>query len=226
MLKYLLLLNAWFFLNSCGQAQTGSDDLVKQAGIKLKEKSLDVSELLSDKTYLPAHPLTSFRDLVRQYATTDVLKITSSGEPGTKIRVLCTITDIKGKPVPDALVYLYQTDSKGWYAADAPHILQNSGDMEHARLFGYVKTDASGNFELQTVKPSGYPQSDLPAHIHIHITKPGYRSYVSEFLFDDDPRLKGDIRANSIQNRFMISKPEKADIPFEQQFSYIITLTN
>jgi protocatechuate 3,4-dioxygenase beta subunit len=138
--------------------------------------------------------------------------------------VIGIVKDKDGKPVADALVYLYHTDSRGWYAADAPHVSMNEGDMRHARLFGYVKTDKDGKFELHTIKPSGYPQSDLPAHIHVHVTAKGYRNFVNEFLFDDDERLVGKIRENSIRNDFMISKPEKGESPFAQKFSYTITL--
>ena len=74
---------------------------------------------------------------------------------------------------------------------EAPHVLKYEGDMRYARLFGYVKTNKNGRFELHTVKPSGYPKSDLPSHIHVHVTAAGYSSYVTEFLFDDDERLKG-----------------------------------
>jgi protocatechuate 3,4-dioxygenase beta subunit len=96
--------------------------------------------------------------------------------------------------------------------------------MRHARLFGYVRTDKDGNFELHTIKPSGYPQSDLPAHIHIHVTDEGYSNFVNEFLFDDDERLVGNIRVEAVRNQFLIAKPEKGAIPFQQQFSYVIKL--
>ena len=105
-----------------------------------------------------------------------------------------------------------------------PHVGGNEGDMRHARLFGYVKTDINGKFELHTIKPSGYPGSDLPAQIHVHVWAKGYRNFVNEFLFDDDERLVGEIREQSIQNRFLVQKPEKAAAPFEQQFSYSIKL--
>ena len=135
-----------------------------------------------------------------------------------------TVKDTNGKPVAGALIYLYHTDSRGWYAADAPHVSMNEGDMRHARLFGYVKTNKNGVFDLHTIKPVGYPQSDLPAHIHVHVSANGYQAYVTEFLFDDDERLVGKIRENSIRNDFMISKPEKIELPFAQKFSYSITL--
>jgi len=138
--------------------------------------------------------------------------------------VIGTVKDTDSKPVAGALVYLYHTDSRGWYAADAPHVLLNEGDIRHARLFGYVKTDKNGMFELHTIKPSGYPQSDLPAHIHVHVSANGYRSFGTEFLFDDDERLVGKIRENSIRNDFMISKPEKTTAPFVRQFSYTMQL--
>lgn len=92
-----------------------------------------------------------------------------------------TVKDNIGKPVTGALVYLYHTDCRGWYAADAPHVLQYEGDMRHARLFGDVKTDKEGKFELHTIKPAGYPKSDLPAHIHVHVTAQGYRSLEQSF---------------------------------------------
>lgn len=167
---------------------------------------------------------TRFRRLIEANCSTGIVKITPANEPGKKIRVLGTVTNASGQPVAGALIYLYQTDSRGWYAADAPHVLQFEGDIRHARLFGYVKTDSSGRFELHTVKPSGYPHSDLPAHIHVHVSAPGYRSYVTEFLFDDDERLVGEIRKQSEQNQFLISKPGKAKAQFDQQFSYRMIL--
>ena len=135
------------------------------------------------------------------------------------------ITNKEGQPVSNALVYLYQTDSRGWYAADAPHVLMNEGDFRHARLFGYAKTDRNGKLELHTVKPSGYPQSDLPAHIHVHVTAEGYRPYATEFLFKDDERLKGEILNRAIVDGGMIGIPESAESPFTQKFSYEIRLT-
>lgn len=205
-------------------AQTDSLSLLNEVRTKLKNGAL-VSTILADKKYLSIHSTTGFRELIRQSSNTGVLKITTPEEPGRKIRVIGIVKNPSGKPVAGALVYLYQTDAKGWYAADGPHVLQFEGDIRHARLFGYVKTDSVGQFELHSVKPSGYPRSDLPAHIHVHVTASGYQPYGTEFLFDDDERLVGKIREQSIQNQFLISKPEKAKTPFDQQFSYNIILS-
>jgi protocatechuate 3,4-dioxygenase beta subunit len=205
-------------------SQQNNLSLLNEATTKLQNKSATVSAILTEKKYLPIHPLADFRELIKTNCTTEVLKITATDEPGKKIRVLGTVKDKKGNIIAGAVVYLYQTDYRGWYAADAPHVLSNEGDMRHARLFGYVKTDAIGKFEVQTIKPSGYPRSELPAHIHVHIDATGYRSYVNEFLFDDDERLVGKIREQSVRNRFHIARPEKTTLPFEQQFTYNILL--
>jgi protocatechuate 3,4-dioxygenase beta subunit len=205
-------------------AQADTVTLFQEAKKRLEKDHARVSAILTDKKYLPIHPQTSFRELIKDHCETGLVSITTAEEPGRYIKVLCQVKDEAGKPVAGALVYLYQTDSKGWYAADAPHVLLNEGDFRHARLFGYVKTDANGVFELHTVKPSGYPKSDLPAHIHVHVSSPQHRPYGTEFLFDDDDRLKGTIREQSIRNQFLIAKPVKATAPFEQLFNYEIKL--
>ena len=223
-MKYFLYLYLTFCISCKSISQQDSHSLLNEVTTKLQNKSASVSAILSDKKYLTIHPLTDFRELIKTNSNTEVLKITTTDEPGKKIRVLGMVKDKSGNPVAGAFVYLYQTDYRGWYAADAPHVLSNEGDMRHARLFGYVNTDANGKFELNTVKPSGYPRSDLPAHLHVHVEKAGYKPHITEFLFDDDERLVGKIREQSVQNQFLIAKPEKALAPFEQQFSYHLLL--
>ena len=211
----------FFLITACSQ---NNETLIKEAEEKLKTGSATISQILTDKKYDALHPETSFRNLIEKYAKAETISIASDTIPGKKIKVIGSIKDQDGKPVANALVYLYHTDSRGWYASNSPHVNMNEGDMRHARLFGYVRTDKDGKFELHTIKPSGYPQSDLPAHIHVHVTADGYRNFINEFLFDDDERLLGTIRENSVRNQFIIAKPEKVDKPFEQKFYYIITL--
>jgi len=217
-LSFLLL------FSGCISGQTTDASLLKEAETKLENGSATVSSILTDKKYLSIHPETAFRELIEKHSNTGILEISTAGEPGKKIKVICTVKDQSGNPLAGVSIYLYQTDSRGWYSADAPHVGGNEGDMRHARLFGYVKTDSKGQIELHTVKPSGYPQSDLPAHIHIHFSAGGYRNHITELLFDDDERLAGAIREQSVRNRFLVAKPEKTAAPFEQQFSYSIVL--
>ena len=217
----ILLCTAFSTISFC---QLNKETLIKESEDKLKTNKTTISQILTDKKYDAIHPETSFRELIKKYCKSEVISIATDTIPGRKIKVIGAIKNTEGKPLAGALVYLYHTDARGWYAADAPHVSMNEGDMRHARLFGYIKTDKDGKFELHTIKPSGYPQSDLPAHIHVHVDTDGYQSFITEFLFDDDERLVGKIRENSIRNNFMISKPEKTESPYAQKFSYSITL--
>jgi hypothetical protein len=47
---------------------------------------------------------------------------------------------------------------------------------------------------------------------------------ITEFLFDDDERLTGEIRSRALGSGFLNAKPEKVNTPFEQLFSYSIVL--
>jgi protocatechuate 3,4-dioxygenase beta subunit len=117
--------------------------------------------------------------------------------------------DAAGEPIMDALLYLYHTSAKGWYSDKAAHIQANSGDVKHARLFGYMRTDQDGRAEVHTIRPSGYPQSELPAHIHLGLDAGGKSLPVGEIQFDDDPRLTPAQRKHSAQEGAMIVKVTK-----------------
>ena len=73
-----------------------------------------------------------------------------------------------------------------------------------------MRTNEDGRFEMTTIKPQGYPQSTLPAHIHIEATT-GNGNLISELLFDDDPRLVGETRSRSVNEGFVISKNTGTD---------------
>lgn len=180
---------------------------LKQVENLLQSKKLTVSEILADEKYMPFHSQTAFRNLIKQYAPVGKITTVTPAEPGKRIKVKCTITDKDGKPFGNALAYAYQTSAKGWYADTAVHILANEGDMRHARIFGYAYTDVNGNFEIETIQPSGYPKSELPAHIHLALWKD--EKYVAgipgEFLFEDDERLNTERKTRAIKEGFLIA---------------------
>src|SRR6187401_1434056 len=118
-------------------SQNNKETLIKEAEEKLKNNKASISQILTDKKYDAVHPETSFREIIEKYCKAETISITTDTIPGKKIKVIGTVKDNDGKPVAGALVYLYHTDSRGWYAADAPHVLLNQGDIRHARLFGY-----------------------------------------------------------------------------------------
>jgi len=182
--------------------------LINDIDRKLAANQTTISKVLSNAAYMHLHSLTEFREIIKKHARPGKLLMVTDDEPGRKITVKGSVKRKNGEPVTDALVYLYQTSARGWYADTAPHVNQMEGDMRHARLFAYLKTDDKGEFELLTVQPKGYPRSDLPAHIHIMMWKEGkYLAGIpGELLFDDDERLTPERRRASIANGFLIEK--------------------
>jgi protocatechuate 3,4-dioxygenase beta subunit len=108
--------------------------------------------------------------------------VAPAGEPGRSLVIGGIVHAEDGRtPLRGASVYVYQTDSRGYYAADDPRASDNP------RLRGYMRTDAQGRYEFSTVRPGSYPGTRNPGHIHYHVSAPGYRERVFEIVFEGDP---------------------------------------
>lgn len=175
---------------------------VAAVAAELQGGRVDVDAVLADPRYMPLHGYTSFRAVIRRFARVGGVTLVTADEPGPRCVAHGRVVDAEGRPVAGAELYVYQTDARGWYAAEAPHIGVNSGDQRHARLFGVVRTDADGRYELRTIRPGGYPRTDLPAHIHFEV-----KGLVTEILFEDDPRLTPERRAEGERSGFVVAKP-------------------
>jgi protocatechuate 3,4-dioxygenase beta subunit len=112
------------------------------------------------------------------------------------------VTDLHGKPLPHALVQVWQTDAKGEYDLQKYH-------GEQMDMRGNFRCDADGRFHFRTVKPLGYyipmdgPVGKLinaqhrhgcrPAHIHFLIGAEGYRELVTALYLGDDQYIDSDV---------------------------------
>jgi protocatechuate 3,4-dioxygenase alpha subunit len=89
--------------------------------------------------------------------------------PGA-IRIVGTVTDGLGEPVPDALIETWQADPSGRY----PHPEEGRTDLpleEGFEGFGRCGTDAEGRFWFVTVKPGMVPWIDgRPQAPHIDVS--------------------------------------------------------
>ena len=92
-------------------------------------------------------------------------------------------------PRRGAIVYAYQTDAKGVYAPE----------QEHApRLRAFMKTDAEGRFQYDTIRPGSYPGTRNPAHVHHQAWGGGWPAqWLAELNFTDDPFLSAADRERS-----------------------------
>src|SRR5687767_3813605 len=118
--------------------------------------------------------------------------VVPQGEPGERLVVSGVVFGADGRtPMPGASVYVYQTDARGYYAADDARASNNP------RLRGYLRTDAQGRYEYRTVRPGSYPGTRNPGHIHYHVSAPGYRERVFEIVFEGDSLIPEPWRRDS-----------------------------
>lgn len=165
------------------------------------------SDLLTDPALMAAHEWPRFRQMIREHAATGQLNLVTSQEPGDRLLVKGRVLDATAKPIPGALIYVYHTSARGWYSDRAAHVAAQEGDRKHARLFGYLTAGRDGSFEIRTIRPAGYPDSNLPAHIHIEIQQPDKAGWwTSEIRFDDDPKMTAQMRQQSEREGFTICR--------------------
>lgn len=121
-------------------------------------------------------------------------------EKGQKLLVTGTAFKLDGKtPAPNVIIYYWQTDNKGYYS---PKKGMDEKAKRHGHIRGWVKTDKKGKYSIYTIKPSPYPNDNIPAHIHIAIKEPNIENeyYIDEFIFDDDKLLTG-VKRKALENR-------------------------
>jgi hydroxyquinol 1,2-dioxygenase len=85
------------------------------------------------------------------------------------------------KPLAGVSIYVFHADVNGLYTTDG----FNSDDR--ARLHGAMRSDATGHYRFETIRPVGYGVPEpLPAHVHYVVRAPGYKPRMFELWFEDD----------------------------------------
>jgi protocatechuate 3,4-dioxygenase beta subunit len=85
--------------------------------------------------------------------------LVTAGMEGTRILLIGSVLTKSCKPVAGAKVDIWQANAKGEY--------DNSGYA----LRGYVRTDANGQYRIETIVPGEYP--GRTPHIHVKVEPPG-----------------------------------------------------
>jgi protocatechuate 3,4-dioxygenase beta subunit len=133
----------------------------------------------------------------------DDLTAGHAGEPqGQRIVVHGRLLGGDGRPVPGALVEVWQANAGGRYLHD--------GDRHPSPLdpnfsgAGRCLTDAEGRYRFVTIKPGAYPWRNhdnawRPAHIHFSVFGRAFSErLVTQMYFPDDPLFDHDPIFNSI----------------------------
>jgi protocatechuate 3,4-dioxygenase beta subunit len=135
------------------------------------------------------------RDLTRQH----------DGEPqGERIVVAGRLLDEGARPVPGALIELWQANAAGRYRhAKDDHPAPLDPNFTGA---GRAVTDADGRYRFTTIKPGAYPWRNhpnawRPAHIHFSVFGQNFRSrLVTQMYFPGDPLFAHDPMYQSIRD--------------------------
>ncbi|MDB5570487.1 MAG: catechol 1,2-dioxygenase [Hyphomicrobiales bacterium] len=124
-----------------------------------------------------------------------------SPTPGPAMFVNGVVLDQQGRPVAGADVDIWHSSPVGLYEQQDP-------EQAEMNLRGMFTTDENGRFWFRSVKPAGYPlpvegvvgdllraqnrQHFRPAHLHVMIVKPGFKTLISQVYDRDDPLIDKD----------------------------------
>ena len=125
-------------------------------------------------------------DLLRNFAT--------SGDPlGERIILHGRLLDENARPVPGALIEIWQANAAGRY--------RHRNDGYRAPLdenfggCGRCLTDAQGRYAFRTVRPGPYPWRNFsdswrPAHVHFSVFGSGFaQRLITQLYFEGDPLI-------------------------------------
>lgn len=140
------------------------------------------------ETRLPTPPQTAgpfYPRTLPPDSDNDLLRIAghAHGAGGTVAHVTGRILDTAGRPIPHALVEIWQCDSHGryHYVSDRPEPPRDP-DFQG---YGRTVADAEGAYRFRTIRPVPYP--GRTPHIHFAITAPGGRRLVTQMYVAGEP---------------------------------------
>ncbi|RYC57190.1 hypothetical protein CHU98_g9011 [Xylaria longipes] len=205
------------FLVKCGQISSD----VRQEFILLSDV-LGLS-LLVDSINHPKPPNTTEGSVLGPFHTHDAPTLDhgsnmSSDPKGEPLLCICTVKDANGKPVEDAKIDIWETDSTGHY--DVQH-----SDRKEPTERCVMASDANGHFWFKCILPVSYPIPHdgpvgklleklnrhpwRPAHLHFMFEKKGWDHLITSLYMRGDPYETSD--AVFGVKKSLIVEPQKID---------------
>jgi len=128
--------------------------------------------------------------------------IAGEASPGAPLFVHGYVTDTEHRPIPNAMVDVWQASPVGLYENQDP-------EQPDMNLRGGFRTDEAGYFHFRSVRPAGYPVPThgpvgvllekqhrhpyRPAHIHFLVIAEGHETLVTQVFADDSDYLGSDV---------------------------------
>lgn len=122
--------------------------------------------------------------------------------PGSPMRVSGQVRDIDGKALAGVKIDVWQASPVGLYE-------NQDAQQPGMNLRGHLLTDAEGRYHFRTVRPAGYPVPTdgavgtllraqgrhcmRPAHLHFMVSKPDYKTLITQVFADDSEHLASDV---------------------------------
>ena len=126
--------------------------------------------------------------------------LAAPGVSGERVEVTGRVLDGDGKPIPDAIIEIWQANSHGKYAH--PDDVQDKPLEKNFSGYGRVPTDEEGKFRFTTIKPGRVPGPEGPntaaalqaPHLVISLFMRGLlRRLITRMYFPGEPGNADDI---------------------------------
>ena len=151
-----------------------------------------ISQIAAQRT--PEQILGPFYPLRALGQNADLTKV--PGRPGRAeglvLNVMGRVLNLKGEPVRNAQVDIWQANTYGRYTHPSDH---NSAPLDpNCEGSATLSTDNDGRYRFKTIKPAAYPAGPnrmRPAHIHFQVSGTQDR-LVTQMYFEGDPYLEPD----------------------------------
>jgi protocatechuate 3,4-dioxygenase alpha subunit len=129
------------------------------------------------------------------------IDLVGTGVPGEKITIAGRVLDGEGKPVPDAMLEIWQANSHGKYAH--PEDTQDKPLDPDFQGFGRIGVDENGEFRFTTIKPGPVPGPDgkmQAPHIAVSVFARGLQlRLVTRIYFPEEAANADDYVLNLVE---------------------------
>lgn len=153
----------------------------------------------------PIHPAATESTVFGPFFVDDAPEVPLGGDiarglAGTPCWVTGSVASTTGVPVAGARIDVWEADDDGLYDVQRP-----GGEISGR---GWLRSGPDGAYRFWSVRPSPYPIPDdgpvgdllaatgrgpmRPAHLHVRVEAPGYRTLVTHIFVADDPHLDSD----------------------------------
>ena len=143
--------------------------------------------------------------------------LVSENTDGERIRIEGSVIDAEGRPIEDAMIEIWQANSRGRY--NHPLDEQDKPLDPDFRGHGRTSTDINGNYRFETIKPGSVPGLDNKTqapHINTIVFARGMLSHAfTRIYFEDETLNQNDPVLVSIEDEAhrntLIARREEAD---------------